>query len=182
MRSFITASAVVALPALAFSGLLAACAGTPSTVAVPDAIKGAADEKVVMVVPAKGVQIYECRAKAGQAGTFEWAFVGPEAELFDTRGVKIGKHYGGPSWESNDGSKITGAVKARVDAPAQGDIPWLLLTATAAGPKGSFSEITAVQRVNTAGGIAPSAPCAQANAGSATRVPYTADYYLLSKR
>lgn len=175
MRPFIPASALL-LP------LLAACAGTPSIVAVPDALKGAADEKVAMVVPAKGVQIYECRPKAGQAGVFEWAFVAPEADLFDTNGMKIGKHYAGPSWESNDGSKITGAVKARADAPQAGTIPWLLLTATASGPKGGFSEITSVQRVNTAGGAAPSLSCAQANAGASMRVPYTADYYLLAKR
>jgi len=180
MRPFRTASAVFALPVL--SGLLAACAGTPSTVAVPDAIKGAADEKVVLVVPATGAQIYECRAKANQTGAFEWAFVAPDADLFDTNGMKIGKHYAGPAWESNDGSKITGAVKARADAPAANAIPWLLLTATASGAKGGFSDITAVQRVNTVGGVAPTAACAQANAGMQARVPYTADYYLLAKR
>lgn len=177
MRPFLSVSALASLPVL-----LAACAGTPSTVAVPDVLKGAADEKVAMIVPAKGVQIYECRAKVGTAGAFEWAFVAPDAELFDTKGVKIGKHYAGPSWEANDGSKITGAVKARADAPQAGNIPWLLLTATASGPKGSFSEITSVQRVNTAGGVAPTAPCAQANAGTTARVPYTTDYYLLAKR
>lgn len=171
MRSFVKILAL--LP-------LAACATAPSLVAVPDAIKGAANERVAMVVPAKGVQIYECRAKAGQPGAFEWAFVAPEADLFDTNGVKIGRHYAGPHWEANDGSKIVGAVKARADAPQAGDIPWLLLTATQAGPKGSFSAVTSVQRVNTMGGVAPSAACGQGNAGSSARVPYTADYYLLS--
>lgn len=184
MRPFRTASALFALPVL--SGLLAACAGTPATVAVPDAIKGAADEKVVLVVPAKGVQVYECKAKAGQPGAFEWAFIAPDAELFDTRGAKIGKHYAGPTWESNDGSKLVGTVKGRADAPQNGsgagNIPWLLLPTTASGAKGEFSAITAIQRVNTVGGIAPTAACAQANAGTAVRVPYTADYYLLGKR
>lgn len=157
---------------------LAACAG-PSVVTVPDALKGQANERVGMVVPAKGVQIYECRARAGQPSAYEWAFVAPEADLFNTRGDKIGRHYAGPSWEAADGSKITGSLKARADAPQVGTIPWLLLTATSAGPKGSFSSVTGVQRVNTAGGAAPAMACAQGNSGATVRVPYTADYYLL---
>src|SRR4051812_33488472 len=98
--------------------VLAGCA-TPG-VQVPDSLKPGANEKLAMVVPAKGVQIYECR-------TGKWAFVAPEAELFDQNGKKIGKHYAGPHWEAADGSKVVGAVKARADAPAAGDIPWLLL-------------------------------------------------------
>lgn len=171
MRAFVKILALLSL---------AGCTATPSLVAVPDAIKSAANERVAMVVPARGVQIYECRAKQGQAGAFEWAFVAPEADLFDTSGVKIGRHYAGPTWEANDGSKIVGAVKARADAPQPGAIPWLLLTAIQAGPKGSFSAITSVQRVNTIGGVAPSAACGQGNAGSSARVPYTADYYFLA--
>jgi hypothetical protein len=166
---------------------LAACSTMPAIVAVPDAIKAQPGEQVAMVVPAKGVQVYECRAKTGQAGAFEWAFVAPDAVLYNTSGTQIGKHYGGPAWESNDGSKLVGAVKGRADAPqkagmAAGSVPWLLLTTTASGAKGSFSNVTAIQRVNTVGGIAPTATCAQGNAGSQARVPYTADYYLLAKK
>lgn len=166
---------------------LAACSTTPALVSVPDAIKGDANQQVAMVLPAKGVQIYECRAKANQAGAFEWAFVGPEAMLYNASGTQIGKHYGGPTWESNDGSKLVGTVKARADAPqkageAAGNIPWLLLTTTASGPKGSFSDVTAIQRVNTVGGIAPTAACGAGNVGAGARVPYTADYYLLAKK
>jgi hypothetical protein len=174
MRAFVKAFVVAPL-----AGLVA-CASGPDLVAVPDSIKGGAAEKVAMVVPAKGVQIYECRAKQGQSGAFEWAFVGPEAELFNVAGTKIGKHYGGPTWEAADGSKFTGALKARADAPLAGAIPWLLLTTTQVGPKGSFSHVTGVQRVNTVGGIAPTASCAQANIGQAARMPYTADYYFLA--
>jgi len=46
--------------------LVAACANlqTP-TVNVPDKLKPRANESLAMIVPAKGVQIYECRAKKG---------------------------------------------------------------------------------------------------------------------
>ena len=159
--------------------LLGGCASLqPSTapVAVPDKLKPAAKESLAMVVPAKGVQIYECRARKDAAG-YEWAFVAPEAELFDVRGKPIGRHYGGPHWESADGSKIAGTLKDRADAPAPDAIPWLLLAAKSVGPEGSFSRVTSIQRVNTHGGVAPKGGCSQAAAGKAARVAYTADYY-----
>lgn len=174
-------SSVAATLLLSALGLVA-CSTTPAIVAVPDSIKGQPNEQVAMVVPAKGVQIYECRAKANQAGAFEWAFVGPEAALYNISGTQIGKHYGGPTWEANDGSKLVGSVKGRADAPQAGNIPWLLLPTTASGAKGSFSEVTAIQRVNTVGGIAPASGCAAGNVGASARVPYTADYYMLAKK
>lgn len=65
---------------------------------VPEKLKPGADESLAMIVAAKGVQIYECRAKKEQGGDYEWAFVAPEAELFDAVGSRIGKHYAGPTW------------------------------------------------------------------------------------
>lgn len=174
MRAFVKAFVVAPLAGLA------ACAGGQNLVAVPDAIKGAPDERLAMVVPARGVQIYECRAKKDQPSAYEWAFVGPEAELFNASGAKIGKHYGGPTWEANDGSKVVAGVAGRSEVA--GTIPWLrLATKSVEGPAGAFSKVTTIQRVNTVGGVAPAAPCAQGNAGSQARIPYTADYYLLSR-
>lgn len=125
--------------------LVAACAGlqkpTP-TVNVPDKLKPPANESLAMIVPARGVQIYECRAKKDQAGSYEWAFVAPEADLFDTSGRKIGRHYAGPHWESTDGSKFAGTVKESTDAPQADAIPWLLLVTKSVGSQGSFSKIT----------------------------------------
>ena len=165
--------------------LVAACAGlgkpTPM-VNVPDKLKPPANETLAMIVPAKGVQIYECRAKKDQAASYEWAFVAPEADLFDTSGKKIGRHYAGPHWESADGSKIAGTVKASNDAPQADAIPWLLLVTKSVGPQGSFSKITSIQRVNTVGGVAPKTGCAQSTVGTTARIPYTADYYLLAEK
>ncbi|HXD53069.1 MAG TPA: DUF3455 domain-containing protein, partial [Burkholderiales bacterium] len=91
-------------------------------------------------------------------------------------------HYAGPHWESNDGSKIVGAVKANSPAAAPDAIPWLLLGAKSVGPEGAFSKVTSVQRVNTVGGIAPKTGCSQATAGAPARVNYTADYYFLTRK
>ena len=112
----------------------------------------------------------------------EWAFVAPEADLFDARGNKIGRHYAGPHWEATDGSNIVGAVKERADAPTAGAIPWLLLTAKSVGPDGAFSKVTSIQRVNTAGGAAPVTGCSQAAVGTSARIAYTADYYFFASR
>jgi hypothetical protein len=163
---------------------VAACATVPgltTTVQVPDKIKGAANESLVMIVAAKGVQIYECRA-GKDAGTAEWGLVAPEADLFDTSGKKIGKHYAGPRWESFDGSTIAGTLRERIDAPQADAIPWVLLTAKSVGPEGSFSKVTSVQRVSTVGGAAPKAGCSSASVGQVARMPYTADYYFLAAR
>jgi hypothetical protein len=135
-----------------------------------------------MIVPAKGVQIYECRAKKDQVATYEWAFVAPQAELFDAHGKRIGRHYAGPHWEATDGSKILGTVKERAEAPVPDAIPWLLLATKSVGPDGSFSKVTSIQRVNTVGGVAPKAGCAQAQAGTAARIDYTADYYFFKTK
>lgn len=151
-------------------GLLLAilAAGCASTVPVPDDLKPGTHETLALIAPAKGVQIYECRGG-------KWAFVAPQAELFDRSGKKIGTHYAGPHWEAADGSKIAGVVKARADAPAPGAIPWLLLAAKSVGTEGAFSRVTSIQRVATVGGVAPANACPKD--GAQARVAYTADYY-----
>jgi len=165
--------------------LIAGCASLHapmSAVKVPDQLGPGASESLAMIVPAKGVQIYECRARKDQAGGYEWAFVAPEADLFDVRGDRIGRHYAGPHWESTDGSKVLGTVKERADAPVADAIPWLLLAVRSVGPAGSFSKVTSIQRLNTVGGAAPKAGCSRAAAGTLARINYTADYYFFTAR
>ena len=163
--------------------LIIGCASQkPVTVNVPDKLRPASNESLTMIVPAKGFQVYECRVRKGPAAAYEWAFVAPEADLYDQSGRRIGRHYAGPHWESTDGSKIVGTPKERADAPAADAIPWLLLTARSVGPAGSFSRVTSIQRVNTVGGVAPKSDCSQAVLGSQARSAYTADYYFFSER
>jgi hypothetical protein len=165
--------------------LLAACSGMQkptAAVTVPDRLQPQPDESLAMIVAAKGVQVYECRAKADGAGEYGWAFVAPEADLFDGKGQKIGTHYAGPHWEATDGSKVVGRVKDSAAAPRADAIPWLLLTTKSVASRGSFSDTTSIQRVNTAGGLAPTSGCSRQNAGTTARVPYIADYYFLSAK
>ena len=165
--------------------LVASCASleTPvPAVDVPAKLRPAASESLAVIVAAKGVQIYECRAQKGQADQYEWAFVAPEADLFDARGGKVGIHYAGPHWEAADGSKIVGTTKERADAPQADAIPWLLLTAKSVGSSGSFGSVTSVQRIHTAGGVAPKDGCTQKTLGAIERMKYTADYYFFTAK
>jgi hypothetical protein len=118
----------------------------------------------------KGVQIYVCTA---HDTALEWVLKAPEAELTDAKGVIFAKHYAGPSWEATDGSKAIGKVMQAVPAPSVGAVPWLLLSATPSGT-GALSGTRFVQRIDTAGGIAPSGACPAP--GAEQRVPYSAEY------
>jgi hypothetical protein len=82
--------------------LFAACAGgsPPRVLATPVPGKLVPiGETLVGTVTARGVQIYECRARGDSTGA-EWAFVAPEADLYDEQGRPAGKHYAGPSWDA----------------------------------------------------------------------------------
>ena len=176
-------SSICGIMAFLLVPLMAACASAQpptSTVQVPDKLRPGTNESLAMIVSARGVQIYECRARTDQVGEYAWAFVAPEADLFDARGNRTGRHYAGPHWEANDGSKIVGTVKERVDVADA--IPWLLLSAKSVGSEGAFSKVTSIQRVNTAGGVAPKTGCSQATAGAPARINYTADYYFFTAR
>ena len=107
----------------------------------------------------------------------EWVFKAPEAELFDKASRKIGKHYAGPTWESTDGSAVVGEVKARDAGPDPSAIPWLLLAAKSNSGRGVLSQVKSIQRLQTVGGKAPSAPCTRDTVGQVARVPYKAVYY-----
>ncbi|KQW42428.1 MULTISPECIES: DUF3455 domain-containing protein [unclassified Roseateles] len=154
------------LAAASLAPALAACS------AMPDALHPGPGATLALTASARGVQIYECRA--GQ-----WAFVAPQAELFDSAGRAMGTHGAGPFWQAADGSRIVASVTARADAPAAGAIPWLLLAARPAPDSpvthGLLVGVTHIQRVNTAGGSAPTGACQPQ--GHPLRVPYRADYH-----
>jgi len=104
-----------------------------------------------------------------------WGSAVPDATLFNCEGV-VATHFAGPSWESNSGSLVVGALPPDgaviVNTNA---IPWLRLKALVAEGPGIFANTSYIQRVNTIGGKAPSAP--GAFIGQVARIPYTADYF-----
>lgn len=126
----------------------------PTTIQVP------MGHAVAMETVGVGELTYECRPKKGSTmGEFEWAFVGPDAMLSDRHGQVVGKYYGPPAtWESNDGSKITG--KQLATAPAgEGNIPLQLVKANPTVDTGMMQGVTYIQRLATKGGAAPNDSC-----------------------
>ena len=158
--------------------VLFAASGYYSSLAVaqvPAAI-AAKDEAVVSQVHAEGAQVYECKADA--AGKLTWQFREPIASLFrDSK--TVGRHYAGPTWEDADGSAVVAKVVGRAAGASSEDIPLLKLEVTEhKGGKGALSDVTAIQRVNTDGGIAEGT-CE--TAGEFQSVAYSADYIFLRK-
>jgi len=133
----------------------------PTTIAVPEG------NKVHFHGFGVGVQIYTWNGSS-------WGSAVPEAVLFNAEGI-VAIHFAGPTWESNSGSRVVGALpplSVTVDTNA---IPWLRLTALNPEGPGIFANTTFIQRVNTTGGKAPSAD--GTFVGQVARVPYTADYF-----
>lgn len=149
---------------------------------VPQNLKPPATEVLVLMALGKGKQIYACQASPQDKTKFAWVLARPQAELFDAKGVKIGSHYEGPTWEANEGGKVTGEVQQRAQAPRAGAVPWLLLKAKTVEGSGAFGRVTYIQRVNTIGGAAPDEGCDQAHSGKELAVDYQADYYFYGPR
>jgi len=151
------------------SGLAALAAGNDNRAPeVPVEIKVPAGNKVHFHGFGVGVQIYTWNGTS-------WGSAVPEAILFHAEGV-VTIHFAGPTWQSNSGSTVVGALPPEaavtVDTNA---IPWLRLSAKSAEGPGIFANTSYIQRVNTTGGKAPSAD--GTFVGQVARVPYTADYF-----
>jgi hypothetical protein len=162
-------------PAAAASVATAPAIAPPST---PAAIAVGPDVHVLVKAAAKGVQVYTCKAKDGSPATFDWVLTGPDAQLSDDQGHVIGRHYTGPTWELTDGSKVTGKLHSKVDAPDPTAVPWLLIDVKETQGTGLLNRVKNIQRVGTTGGKAPAKGCDAAHAATEARVDYTATYYM----
>ena len=170
--------------ALVATAALTACSSTmvPSNLsnptAAPAAVQPPSGNRMALDSWGVGEITYECREKTGAAGQFDWVFVAPVATLYDMQNRVIGKYYGGPTWEAADGSKVTGKQVAVAPASA-GNIPLQLVKADPAMDKmdkGAMTGVTYIQRLETKGGIAPSAACNASAAGTKQQVGYQAKY------
>ncbi|WP_043459370.1 DUF3455 domain-containing protein [Azohydromonas australica] len=143
--------------------------------ALPGPVQVPAGHAMKLWSVGKGEIRYACRERADQAGGYAWAFVAPMATLYDKDMKAIGKYYGGPTWEAADGSKVTGKQLAVAPGSA-GSIPLQLVQAEPAMGQGAMTGVSYIQRLNTQGGVPPSAPCDASRAGAEQTVSYQADY------
>lgn len=141
----------------------------------PEALKPSAGQAVLLSLTGKGSQIYVCQ---NASGSYSWKLQGPDAKLYGDSDEVVGRHFAGPTWEANDGSRITGKLLASVPSPDPNSIPWLLLIAiTHNDVKGIMTPIKSIQRLNTKGGTPPARSCEAANKDEKFASPYEADYY-----
>jgi Protein of unknown function (DUF3455) len=142
---------------------------------IPKNLQVPTGQKLLLKAAAEGTQIYTCRQVTDKESQYEWALKAPDAQLFDARREVLGKHYAGPTWEANDGSKIAAVVIAKAIVPDS--IPLLLLQVKSAQGRGILINVSLIQRLNTTGGNPPQLVCNQDRQNTELAVPYTADYY-----
>ena len=161
------------ITALASVGLIASA--PPASAQKLPAEIAAPGETAVVTLHAQGAQLYECAAT--KDGNFAWSFREPIAALL-LDGKTVGRHYAGPNWEYMDGSAVVAKVAGRAPGATPKDIPWLKLAVTQHRGKGMFSDVTTIQRINTAGGVMEGA-CS--TVGTFYSAPYATDYVFLKK-
>ena len=143
---------------------------------LPAAVQVPPGNQVAMETVGSGTITYACKAKKDDAAAYEWTFMGPDAQLNDRNGQRVGRYFGPPAtWESMDGSKVT-ATQVAVAPAGPGNIPLQLVKANPAMGMGAMQGVTYIQRVATQGGVAPAAACAAGNVGQKQVVKYQADY------
>lgn len=156
----------LAVPAMAFDK-----ANGPELPAQCGSITVEEGHKLSFHVYARGVQIYKWNG-------IGWDFDAPRASLFAEANFfgEVGSHFRGPIWESKSGSRVKAAVVPGTGCtPDASAIAWLLLKSNETSGAGIFKNITYIQRVNTAGGLRPTA---FGNfIGEIKEVDYTAEYY-----
>src|ERR1700719_1084050 len=138
------------------SPLFAQYSTQPEHQEIPPALQPPVDERLILQLHGNGDPIYSCKSESGQ---FYWTLKAPEAQLSDIKGQPFGKHFAGPTWQSNDGSRVTGKLLVSVDSPDAESIPWLLLKVASHAGNGILSRATTIQRLNTKGGKSPGSGC-----------------------
>ena len=178
--------------ALAIAAPFAAMASHIDPPRVPDTIAAPAGSKAFLIGHAVGTQNCICLPDGAAA---KWVLFGPQATVFDDDGKQIMTHFLSPNpaesgtpratWQHSDRTSSVWAMKVAESDDARyvepGAIKWFLLqvkgTEEGSRPHDRLTKTTVVQRVNTAGGVAPASECAVAGDVGKTRfVPYTADY------
>jgi hypothetical protein len=160
---------------------LSAAAAIVEPPGLPRSLRVSSGEEPVLLLAGNGTNLYQCRPLLTEPGAFAWAFVTPDATLYDD-GRPVATHTAAYRWDaSGDRSSVTGVIIA-ARLVGRNDLPWALFRGIAAAEAGLFAAITSIQRVNTLGGAAPAQGCDAAHGGEETQVPFSADYYFYRRR
>jgi hypothetical protein len=200
-RRILTAACVAALGLMVTTGVRAAHADDIPRPQVPGPLEVEDGNEVFLVGHGVGTQNYVCATSTTSLTGFAFSLFTPQATLLDDAGDQLITHFFSPNtdphvqppefgtirvtWEdSRDTSRVWAFLVqqssdkkfVRKDAVA-----WLLLkeSGVAVGPTGGdrLTKTTFIQRINTAGGLAPKTGCSTfGDVGRRAFVPYSADY------
>lgn len=152
---------------------------------IPDSLKVPEGNKFVLQTFARGFQIYEVQRSATDPNVFVWVNIAPLADLYATPDFKdlLIHHFAGPTWQFLKGpfkdEKVV-AKKVQGVTPDVTAIQWLLLKADPT-LSSADNQITFVQRICTAHGLAPTTGNDEAHLGQKDSIPYTASYLFYTK-
>ncbi len=151
-----------------------ACAQT----IIPEEIEVPTGHHQVLLLHAKGEQIYQCSSDKSE---YSWRLQAPDAQLFDAKGQQVGSHTIGPEWSYQDGSRVLGRVLKKVAVAPDSAVAWVLLEAIDHHGAGVFANTRFIQRVNTRGGLPPVSSCNSNHLGMEKPVAYSADYIFYTR-
>jgi Protein of unknown function (DUF3455) len=208
-----TACAAALAVAFAVSLSQPAYAGQVTPPQVPPNIKVPAGDKAFFVGHAFGTQNYVCKPSSSAPGVAYALFTpeatlfpddggqvithffspNPDPHDPNTSATVVANGAIRATWQHRDTSTVWAKVHSNPDGSNgsaivdRKSIAWLLLEVVGAedGPTGgdTLTKTTFIQRVNTAGGLAPSTGCASpADLGNQAFVNYTADYFFYSNQ
>ena len=163
---------MITFGARSYATILLVC--LPSVVAAAPPLVARADTAAIEL-RGHGVQVYVCERASGAVA---WRLKGPEAALLNSAGLEVGRHFAGPSWQAADGSTVVGEALVSSQSPTEGSVPWIVMRAKSHAGSGEFRSVEYIVRLQTEGGVAPTADCDQAHVGTERRVPYNAVYVL----
>ena len=135
----------------------------PATIAVKAGVP-------VSRLQAAGAQIYVCAKNTG--GALNWRFREPVATLLE-EGKTVGRHFVGPTWEFDDGSRVVGELVSKAPGATAKDIAWLKLSVKDPPKSGLVAGATSVLRIDTKGGVFGGACDSE---GELHSEPYAATY------
>ncbi|HET9832118.1 MAG TPA: DUF3455 domain-containing protein [Vicinamibacterales bacterium] len=205
-RYVLTAARVAAVGLMVMTGVGAARAEDITVPSVPGNLNVDEGNEVFLVGHGVGTQNYVCTTSATSVSGFAFSLFTPEATLFNGEGKQLITHFFSPNgdptvkppeagtirvtWEdSRDSSRVWAMLleQSTNEQFVQKDaVAWLKLQTVGvdAGTTGSgrLTKVTFIQRLNTAGGLAPKSGCSTfEDLGRRAFVPYTADYFFYKK-
>jgi hypothetical protein len=201
-RYILTAARVAVVGLMITTGVRAAHAEDITVPPVPDNLNVDDGNEVFLVGHGVGTQNYVCTTSATSVSGFAFSLFTPEATLFNKEGKQLITHFFSPNsdptlkppeagtirvtWEdSRDSSRVWAKLleQSLDERFVQKDaVAWLKLQTVGVDVgttgQGRLTKVTFIQRLNTAGGLAPASGCSTfEDLGRRAFVPYSADYF-----